>query len=458
MHAAPGPLRAAAAPILLLAAIAVLLAVQLRTPAEARKVPALPVRLSPDAQVMLGATTAVLARDSYQRWTADALSSIDDLERVTRKHLSVVMWFADWAHVAQPDLRQLQQVAARGSLPEITWEPWDSSKGLNVSQPAYRLKAIYNGRYDAYIHRWARALAAYAGPVRLRLAHEMNGNWYPWAEASNGNHPGDFVKMWRHVHDIFAAEGVTNVQWVWSPVALHIKPSEYPGDAFVDRLGLSGFVGGVQLRFAPFRGFSALFGPSLDILAAIAPAKPEEISELGVSGTGGDKPSWIQGMFRALPRWPRVHSVIWFNLRKQSDWRIQSSPAAAEAYARGAAAPRYGQRTAYPGTDPNTASTQPGCLGPQDAVRATFLGPLTSNTVQRLTLAAVLTRCESTHSPSSPLRPVSGVTRASMPMLTECSPLPPARPGGSSCSPSPASSAPWPQLTFQFPRPANHGR
>ena len=97
------------------------------------------------------------------------------------------MWYSDWANVRRPDLGQLRAVARRGSLPEITWEPWDHAKGLWVPQPAFRLRRIIAGRYDALIRRWARDLAAYGGPVRLRFAQEMNGNWYPWAETFNGN-------------------------------------------------------------------------------------------------------------------------------------------------------------------------------------------------------------------------------------------------------------------------------
>ena len=75
------------------------------------------------------------------------------------------------------------------------------------------------GSSIAYIRSWARALAAFDGPVRLRFAQEMNGDWYPWGAGTNGNTPAEFVSAWRHVHDIFAAAGATNVQWVWSPVS-----------------------------------------------------------------------------------------------------------------------------------------------------------------------------------------------------------------------------------------------
>ena len=42
-----------------------------------------------------------------------------------------------------------------------------------------------------------------AGARYLRPMHEMNGNWYPWAEGVNGNVAGDYVNAWRHVRAIF---------------------------------------------------------------------------------------------------------------------------------------------------------------------------------------------------------------------------------------------------------------
>jgi beta-mannanase len=217
---------------------------------------------------------------------------------------------------------------------------------LWVPQPAFRLRRIIEGRYDALIRRWARDLAGYGGPVRLRFAHEMNGNWYPWAESFNGNRPGEFARAWRRVWRIFAEEGAANVEWVWSPVVPGVKRIAFPGRRYVDRLGLTGFVGGVILRFRRWRSFETAFGHALGVLEALGPGKPIELSEVGVAERGGDKPAWIRGMFRALARRPEVDTLIWFNLNKGSDWRIESSAASVRAFQAGVRSPRVGQRVA----------------------------------------------------------------------------------------------------------------
>jgi beta-mannanase len=49
-------------------------------------------------------------------------------------------------------------------------------------------------------------------PIAVSFGHEMNGNWYPWGTAHTT--AAQFVAAWRHIHDLFARVGATNVIWV----------------------------------------------------------------------------------------------------------------------------------------------------------------------------------------------------------------------------------------------------
>jgi beta-mannanase len=336
---------------LLLAAVAVFGAGHLpgTSTAPAQSAPARspapwPVQRDPRARVLVGVTTKQIASNSFRRWAAADLDSVNRFEHQVRKHAGIVLWYADWARVARPSLTQLRLVAARQSVPEITWEPWDSVSPEPSRQPRYRLRRIIGGAFDPYIRRWARDLAAYGGPVRLRFAHEMNAGFYPWAEGVNGNRPGEYVRAWRHVRRIFDRAGARNVRWVWSPVAAAVQRSQYPGDRYVDIAGLSGFVGGSQLRTHRWRSFGRVFGAPLAKLARIAPSKAVEISEVGASEQGGDKAAWIRGMFRVIQRRRQITAVNWFNMDQASDWRVATTPRARRAFAAGVAAPVFGQR------------------------------------------------------------------------------------------------------------------
>jgi hypothetical protein len=317
----------------LLFAVAALFGLQLLTkPAD--RAPAPFPAAGPAPRVTLGVTTVSLARNYFRPWEQTDLAEVNHFEQLALQHAGIVMWFADWEH-SHFDARQAAAVAQRGSTPEISWEPWDASVGPSRPQPRYTLASIIDGRHDAYVREWALAIKRYGGPVRIRFSQEMNGHWYPWAEAFNGNHRGEFARAWRHVHAIFEAAGATNVTWIWSPVAGSVPRRMYPGDAVVDVLGVSGFNGGTELFVHRWRPFRTSFARALDAIGRLAPAKPIEITEVASTERGGDKARWIHDMFEEIRRRPAIRSLVWFNLRKESDWRISSSPSAQAAFATG---------------------------------------------------------------------------------------------------------------------------
>ena len=57
-----------------------------------------PVPPPSSASVDLGVTTSPLARNSWRAWQPSALTSVNAFEHSIRKHVSVVMWYVDWAH------------------------------------------------------------------------------------------------------------------------------------------------------------------------------------------------------------------------------------------------------------------------------------------------------------------------------------------------------------------------
>jgi hypothetical protein len=277
---------------------------------------------------------------------------LESLESSVGKHESIVHWGEPWMHGAdmQPfQTEYFKRVRARGSIPMLTWGSWDSDKGTD--QPAFRLAAIANGTYDGYITQWARDAKAWGQPFFLRFDHEMNGYWqFPWAEQLNGNHPGDYVAAWRHVHDIFVQQGVTNATWVWCP---NISGSTttplnslYPGDAYVDWTCMDGYNWGDDGQNT-WQSFGEVFGgadfggynphSTYRELLDIAPSKPIMLGEVASSEAGGSKAGWITDMLGVqLPtNFPQVKAVVWTNWNDGDahlTWTIGSSASAASAF------------------------------------------------------------------------------------------------------------------------------
>jgi beta-mannanase len=237
-----------------------------------------------------------------------------------------------------------------GAIPLINWNPWQSCCGVN--QPTWRLANIINGRYDDYITRWATGARNWDHPLFLRIMDEMNGNWYPWSEGVNGNQSGQFVQAWRHIRDIFTSVGATNVIWVWNPNTEYdgSLPLErlYPGDDYVDWVGMTGFNFGPTARGDVWLSFATLFGPLYDHLGQVAPSKPVMICETASTEKGGSKADWItDALVTELPaRFTRVKAIVWFNWTAEGhDWYIESSPSAQAAFAKAIASPYFAANT-----------------------------------------------------------------------------------------------------------------
>jgi beta-mannanase len=277
--------------------------------------------------------------------------TIDTFESHAGKRASIVHWGQPWWHAGkyQPFYADdYERVRLRGAIPMINWSSWDYSNGVN--QPDFRLAGIADGRHDDYIRQWALGAKAWGHPLFLRFDHEMNGWWqFPWSEQVNGNRPGDFVRAWRHVHDIFVEVGATNVTWVWCPniAGPGTTPlaSLYPGDQYVDWVGMDGYNWGTD-RGNTWQSFAQVFGDTYDQLRRLAPAKPIMLGEWASSENGGSKAAWIADALGVqLPlRYPMIKAIVWFNWNDddpQLSWTVESSSASAAAFAQGIASGYY---------------------------------------------------------------------------------------------------------------------
>lgn len=284
----------------------------------------------------------------------------DELEEfieVAQRRPNLIGVTAGWAeHEYTP--WYTERLALMGAMPMISWEPWDASKESTVEQlrseqPDFALSRILSGEFDDYIDNWAEGLADWGRPVMLRFAHEMNGSWYPWADNRNGNEPGAYAATWRYIHDRFTAAEADNVIWVWSPNVSYARSTPltglYPGDDYVDWVGVVGYFGHFAAAPSSQPGFEGIFGPTLEQLAAITD-KPVLITETGSGPYGALKADWITDAVDAFANDPRVEGFVWFNVDKEYDWRINSSPEALAAFREAISDPAFVQGSSPTGS------------------------------------------------------------------------------------------------------------
>ncbi|MFL5925375.1 MAG: glycoside hydrolase family 26 protein [Gaiellaceae bacterium] len=265
-------------------------------------------------------------------WSSSWLADLDAFSTRVGRVPSVVSTYRDM-QAAMLDPAALTGVTARRAVPMVTAEPWDAS---SATDPRYALKNIVRGDFDAWFTAGADAARTFGKPFYLRFAPEMNGAWAPWEARVNGNTPEDYVAAWRHVHALFVGRGASNVKWVWGPnvfgggSAVDFTPY-YPGSDVVDVLALDGYNWG---SLDVWQTYSQVFGPSYDTLAKLDPVKPVLIAETASTESGGDKEAWINSAFtrEIAARTPRVKTVVWFDVNKETDWRVESSDVSLGAY------------------------------------------------------------------------------------------------------------------------------
>jgi beta-mannanase len=256
---------------------------------------------------------------------------IDAYASLTGTMPHIVMWYQNWSGTWNAfDATGADAVRARGAMPEITWEPWAEV----VNDPSWYLSTIIDGSHDAYIHQWTADVAAWGHPIYVRPMHEMNLANTPWGYGVNGNTAAQFVSAWRHIVDIARAEGATNIRWVWCPNETDGQVAYsalYPGDAYVDWLGLDGYNWGTTLG-GSWQSLSQVFQSSYDEITALS-TKPLMIGETASTELGGDKAAWVTtGFAYLLASMSRVRAVVWFDANKEIDWRIDSSTRSLNAF------------------------------------------------------------------------------------------------------------------------------
>jgi len=291
-------------------------------------------------------------------------------------------------------------------------ETWDVAQGRIPLVSWGRLcdkAAVANGSMDAALGQIADGFKALGAPFFLR---------WSWEGDAKMNQPTShdartYIAAWRHLHDVFAAHGVTNAIWVWCPVSLDFYPPPgqtssdptlasdhaingvgaqpfYPGDDVVDWMCADGYAWGPGLassnRQEPFQElFQAFYN------WAAPHDKPIMIGETGAQENNpGDKANWFTALYQSVKQhFPLVRAFLYFDVvgatNANYDWQIDTTPEALAAFramaddpyfnVRATLPPPYGTGSPAPGgTPPGPAPTgDPGTRpGPDPGVQGTL--------------------------------------------------------------------------------------
>jgi len=263
-------------------------------------------------------------------WIGDqpTYQGIKDFNQLQGRDLDIAHMFINWSTNFDFVRTHADAVYANNAILLLTWEPWE-----------YDTVQIMNGNADSYIRRMAQDMKYYGKEIWLRPLHEANGDWYPWAIGyqSGKNTNSTYIAAFRRIVDIFRSEGAYNVKWVFNVNCNNVGPNTsftgfYPGDNYVDYNSIDGYNWGTTQSWgSTWQTFDQIFSEAYNNLRNYN--KPIIIAEWASAEIGGNKAQWITDSFnRIKSSYDKIFALVWFSHNKETDWRINSSEAALNAY------------------------------------------------------------------------------------------------------------------------------
>lgn len=290
------------------------------------------------------------------------LNDLHSYEQYAGKTAAWVYFSHNWFRGRSFPLTTTTWIRNSGSVPFIRLM-LRSSEEQDVAEPTFTLDGIISGDFDSDLRAWAQGAREFGSPLIVEYGTEVNGEWFSWNGIWNGggtlNGYGDpteydgperFRDAYRHIIQVARDEGASNIIWVFHVDSEDIPDEEwnrmenyYPGDAWVDWIGVSVYGAGDPLdsECTSFRdGMDGVYPR----LAALSADKPIVVLEFGVTSGNPlcDQAAWAQAALSDLTafRWPRVIGFSWWNEKWENDgnpshdtnMRVQDNPALAAVF------------------------------------------------------------------------------------------------------------------------------
>jgi Glycosyl hydrolase family 26 len=272
----------------------------------------------------------------------DVATSVTTWESMLGRKFDIVLMYYDFSNrngpgrFPDPPMTQLSE----DRIPLYDWETRDYAAGTYL-----RWADVAAGRYDdSVVIPQAQRLKAYGKPVMLSLDHEMDISYPRHGSAA------DYRAMYRHVRDVFAAQGVHNVVWVWDVTGWlggdrgALVKSFYPGDDLVDWIGYDQYNSGMckgggwktfEQTISKFYQWSEANGLG---------SKPLMLQEYGLTPDPADvaaSQQWYRDIPSVLQRYPRLKALVRWDSDTGCTLRIDAGEGMLQAFKQaGLAMPR----------------------------------------------------------------------------------------------------------------------
>lgn len=271
------------------------------------------------------------------------VEGVADIEKKLDWKFEFLMTYSDFRN--NIPVEGVKKAYKDGRVMMLTMQPWfygDRDSNIIIPQ-------IVNGDYDNYIRKWAKDVKDIKEPIFIRFANEMNGDWDPWCVWFFAKDEDLYIEAWKRVYNIFKEEGAKNALFVFNPHDRSYPDFKwnnahlyYPGDEYVDWVGLTGYNNGTSFKGDVWREFDQIYFNNYNEYMKYYSNKPFMITEFSSNEIGGNKANWIRNGFNNFGNMPNIKMAVWFDqVDMLWQYNIDSSQSSFDAFKEGLRNPRF---------------------------------------------------------------------------------------------------------------------
>jgi len=246
----------------------------------------------------------------YEPYDPGSYWQVSDFAQDIGAQPRLVVYYSKWGQAFQRGFAR--QVHLHGGKPLVQMDPRQVS-----------ISGIAAGQQNAYLNTFAAQVREYKYPVVISFGQEMNGSWYPWG--AGHVRPTVFVAAWKHIVNLFEADKVRNVTWLWD-VNCRVAgtfpiQAWWPGKRYVTWVGIDGYYAYKSDTF--YKLFHSTISEARKLTD-----RPILIGETA-AGPIADKMTKIPDLFRGIRHF-KLLGFVWFDQAQKGqpyaqDWRLEGN-------------------------------------------------------------------------------------------------------------------------------------
>jgi cellulose synthase/poly-beta-1,6-N-acetylglucosamine synthase-like glycosyltransferase len=158
---------------------------------------------------------------------------------IMQKDIAIISFEVPWGKGEKNslDTDYINQVYNLHALPLLAFSLWQNDSVNHIAKDPDVMNRIIAGKYDEQLRSFAIQVAHLNKPVYISCNTVVAQYKYPlFAQALYK--PENYIAAWKYVHDLFDEVGADKVIWIWTPVDSLNASQYYPGNDYVDWLGL----------------------------------------------------------------------------------------------------------------------------------------------------------------------------------------------------------------------------